>query len=138
MGIHWQGKGNAIKKFVEEIGSKSFGKIKEYEKVLRRIFFSSKDFSSIDEIFFQQFKIRIRVKLKENMLDLALRGFWLQKWTNSEKAKDCIPMIDHILTLVKNGKLKYGMELVPFEDFSTALDKALGKSGSHPKQVIRF
>ncbi|CAL9776687.1 unnamed protein product [Musa acuminata subsp. burmannicoides] len=70
--------------------------------------------------------------------DLALRGFWLQKWTNSEKAKDCIPMIDHILTLVKNGKLKYEMELVPFEDFSTALDKALGKSGSHPKQVIRF
>lgn len=99
-------------------------------------------------------------------------------------------MIDHILTLVKNGKLKYEyvfylefvmniplsgkchrfianffstdliiwhtlklflienltsieillcrMELVPFEDFSTALDKALGKSGSHPKQVIRF
>lgn len=30
------------------------------------------------------------------------------------------------------------MELTPFNDFNTALDKALGKLGSQPKQVIRF
>ncbi|KAF7153116.1 hypothetical protein RHSIM_Rhsim01G0223000 [Rhododendron simsii] len=30
------------------------------------------------------------------------------------------------------------MELVPFSDFPTALDKALGKLGSQPKQVIKF
>ncbi|WOK95523.1 hypothetical protein Cni_G04230 [Canna indica] len=70
--------------------------------------------------------------------DLALRGFWLQKWMNSENSKDCRRMIDYILSLVKNGKLKYEMELVPFEDFKGALDKALGKLGSHPKQVIKF
>lgn len=30
------------------------------------------------------------------------------------------------------------MELVPFDDFSSALDKSLGKLGSQPKQVIKF
>ncbi|XP_072975276.1 enoyl-[acyl-carrier-protein] reductase, mitochondrial [Typha angustifolia] len=70
--------------------------------------------------------------------DLALRGFWLQKWMSSEKANDCRAMIDYLLSLVQSGKLKYEMELVPFEDFNVALNKALGKLGSHPKQVIRF
>nr|CAD1822061.1 unnamed protein product [Ananas comosus var. bracteatus] len=70
--------------------------------------------------------------------DLSLRGFWLQKWMSSDKAKDCQTMIDYLLSLVHHGKLKYDMEMVPFEDFNTALDKALGKLGSHPKQVIKF
>ncbi|KAG4945307.1 hypothetical protein JHK87_041314 [Glycine soja] len=30
------------------------------------------------------------------------------------------------------------MELTPFDDFNTALDKAMGKLGSQPKQVIKF
>lgn len=30
------------------------------------------------------------------------------------------------------------MELTPFSDFKVALDKALGKLGSQPKQVIQF
>ncbi|GMH10339.1 hypothetical protein Nepgr_012180 [Nepenthes gracilis] len=70
--------------------------------------------------------------------DLSLRGFWLQKWMSTEKAGECRNMIDHLLGLVRAGKLKYEMEMVPFNDFPTALDKALGKQGSHPKQVIAF
>ncbi|KAJ6793648.1 putative alcohol dehydrogenase superfamily protein isoform X2 [Iris pallida] len=70
--------------------------------------------------------------------DLALRGFWLQKWMSTERANECRPMIDYLLSLVQSGKLKYEMELSPFHDFSLALDKALGKLGSHPKQVIKF
>ncbi|XP_043697572.1 enoyl-[acyl-carrier-protein] reductase, mitochondrial [Telopea speciosissima] len=70
--------------------------------------------------------------------DLALRGFWLQKWTTSERAKESRPMIDYLLDLVRRGELKYEMELVPFDDFHVALDKALGKLGSHPKQVLKF
>ncbi|XP_074567921.1 enoyl-[acyl-carrier-protein] reductase, mitochondrial [Curcuma longa] len=70
--------------------------------------------------------------------DLSLRGFWLQKWMNSENAKECRTMIDYILHLVKSGSFKYEMELVPFDDFNIALDKALGKLGSRPKQVIKF
>ncbi|XP_042510131.1 enoyl-[acyl-carrier-protein] reductase, mitochondrial isoform X2 [Macadamia integrifolia] len=70
--------------------------------------------------------------------DLSLRGFWLQKWMSSERAKDSRPMIDYLLDLVRRGELKYEMELVPFEDFHVALDKALGKLGSHPKQVLTF
>lgn len=70
--------------------------------------------------------------------ELSLKGFWLQKWLTSEKAAECRPMIDHLLSLVRAEKLKYEMELVPFDDFSTALDKALGKMGSQPKQVITF
>ncbi|KAG6484491.1 hypothetical protein ZIOFF_053009 [Zingiber officinale] len=70
--------------------------------------------------------------------DLSLRGFWLQKWMNSENAKACRTMVDYILRLVKSGSFKYEVELVPFDDFYIALDKALGKLGSHAKQVIKF
>ncbi|GLT33842.1 hypothetical protein SLA2020_084000 [Shorea laevis] len=70
--------------------------------------------------------------------DLSLKGFWLQKWLTSDKAKECRSMIDYLLCLAREGKLKYQMELVPFDNFHTALDKALGKLGSQPKQVIKF
>ncbi|KAL8496780.1 hypothetical protein ACS0TY_020454 [Phlomoides rotata] len=70
--------------------------------------------------------------------DLSLRGFWLQKWLSSEKTKECREMIDYLLSLTRSGELKYDMELCPFDQFPTALDKALGKLGSQPKQVIRF
>ncbi|EES13529.1 hypothetical protein BDA96_07G080900 [Sorghum bicolor] len=70
--------------------------------------------------------------------DLSLRGFWLQKWLNSDKTEDCRRMIDYLLGLVHEGKLKYEMESISFGEFSLALEKALGKHGSHPKQVIRF
>ncbi|KFK33945.1 hypothetical protein AALP_AA5G082000 [Arabis alpina] len=70
--------------------------------------------------------------------DLALRGFWLQNWLSMDKVKECREMIDYLLGLARDGKLKYETELVPFEEFPVALDKALGKLGKHPKQVIRF
>lgn len=70
--------------------------------------------------------------------DLKLRGFWLQKWLSIEKSKECREMVDYLLSLTRDGKLKYEMELVPFDQFSSALDKALGKLGSQPKQVIKF
>ncbi|KAM0953248.1 putative trans-2-enoyl-CoA reductase (NADPH) [Dioscorea sansibarensis] len=70
--------------------------------------------------------------------DLSLRGFWLQKWMNTEKAQDCRAMADHLLSFVEQGELKYEMELVPFVEFDTALNNALGKSGSRPKQVLTF
>jgi len=47
-------------------------------------------------------------------------------------------MIDYLLGLVHEGKLKYEMESIPFGEFSLALEKALGKHGSQPKQVMRF
>ncbi|TVU27547.1 hypothetical protein EJB05_30166, partial [Eragrostis curvula] len=70
--------------------------------------------------------------------DISLQGFWLQKWMNSDKADDCRTTIDYLLGLVHEGKLKYEMEVSPLTDFSLALEKAMGKHGSHPKQVIRF
>lgn len=70
--------------------------------------------------------------------DLSLRGFWLQKWMSSDKAEECRNMIDYLLDLVREGKLRYEMELTPFNNFHVALDKALGKLGSQPKQVIKF
>ncbi|CAL4989009.1 unnamed protein product [Urochloa decumbens] len=70
--------------------------------------------------------------------DISLRGFWLQKWINAEKAEDCRKMIDYLLDLVHEGKLKYEMESIPFGEFSLGLEKALGKHGSQPKQVVRF
>lgn len=70
--------------------------------------------------------------------ELSLRGFWLQNWLSTDKAEEGRRMIDRLLGLVQDGKLKYKMELTPFNDFNTALDKALGKLGSQPKQVIKF
>ncbi|CAJ2660774.1 unnamed protein product [Trifolium pratense] len=70
--------------------------------------------------------------------ELSLRGFWLQNWLSTDKAQEGREMIDRLLGLVHEGKLKYKMELTPFTDFNTALDKALGKLGSQPKQVIKF
>ncbi|KAJ0084783.1 hypothetical protein Patl1_30803 [Pistacia atlantica] len=70
--------------------------------------------------------------------DLSLKGFWLQKWLSSDKATECRNMIDYLLCLVREGKLKYEMELVPFDNFQIALDKALGSQGSQPKQVLKF
>ncbi|GAV71380.1 ADH_zinc_N domain-containing protein/ADH_N domain-containing protein [Cephalotus follicularis] len=70
--------------------------------------------------------------------DLSLRGFWLQKWIIADKAQECRRMIDYLLRLAKDGKLKYVMEMAPFDNFHNALDKALGKLGSQPKQVIKF
>ncbi|MQL97390.1 hypothetical protein Taro_030083 [Colocasia esculenta] len=69
--------------------------------------------------------------------DLSLRGFWLQRWMTEEKAQVCREMVDYLLGLVRDGQLKYEMELTPFNDFSRALDKALGKMGSQPKQEIK-
>ncbi|XP_010514899.1 PREDICTED: probable trans-2-enoyl-CoA reductase, mitochondrial [Camelina sativa] len=70
--------------------------------------------------------------------DLALRGFWLQSWLSMGKVKECREMIDYLLGLARDGKLKYETELVPFDEFPVALDKALGKLGRQPKQVITF
>ncbi|KAK4753808.1 hypothetical protein SAY87_001912 [Trapa incisa] len=39
--------------------------------------------------------------------DLSLKGFWLQNWMSSDKAHDCRRMIDHLLELVREGKLRY-------------------------------
>ncbi|KAK8447104.1 hypothetical protein SEVIR_8G020425v4 [Setaria viridis] len=64
--------------------------------------------------------------------------FIFKKWMNSDKAEDCRTMIDYLLGLVHEGKLKYEMESIPFSEFSLALEKALGKHGSQPKQVVRF
>ncbi|KAK4764647.1 hypothetical protein SAY86_025737 [Trapa natans] len=70
--------------------------------------------------------------------DLSLKGFWLQNWMSSDKAHDCRRMIDHLLELVREEKLRYEIELVPLSDFKLALDKAMGKLGSQPKQVLQF
>ncbi|KAH0942677.1 hypothetical protein HID58_002314 [Brassica napus] len=70
--------------------------------------------------------------------DLELRGFWLQNWLSLGKVKECREMIDYLLGLARDGKLKYETELVPFDEFPVALDKALGKVGRQPKQVITF
>ncbi|XP_011627368.2 probable trans-2-enoyl-CoA reductase, mitochondrial isoform X1 [Amborella trichopoda] len=70
--------------------------------------------------------------------DLSLRGFWLHNWLTSHRAYQYRVIIDYLLDLVHEGKLKYEMDLVPFQDFHRALDKALGKLGNHPKQVLKF
>ncbi|XP_071719828.1 enoyl-[acyl-carrier-protein] reductase, mitochondrial-like [Rutidosis leptorrhynchoides] len=70
--------------------------------------------------------------------ELTLTGFYLQKWINPDKTEECREMLDYLLGLIREGKLKYDMELVPFNEFHTALDKSLGKLGSQPKQVIKF
>ncbi|PHT68837.1 putative trans-2-enoyl-CoA reductase, mitochondrial [Capsicum annuum] len=68
--------------------------------------------------------------------DITLKGFWLQEWKlDQTKYRE---WIDYLLDLVRAGKLKYEMELLPFNDFHKALEKAMGKHGSQKKQVLIF
>ncbi|KAJ0788038.1 putative trans-2-enoyl-CoA reductase (NADPH) [Helianthus annuus] len=69
---------------------------------------------------------------------LSLKGFYLQNWLDFDRNEECRKMIDYLLGLIREGKLKYDMELAPFSEFHTALDKSLGKLGSQRKQVIKF
>ncbi|MFS7934408.1 hypothetical protein Hanom_Chr05g00391241 [Helianthus anomalus] len=71
-------------------------------------------------------------------LGLSLKGFYLQNWLDLDRNEECRKMIDYLLGLIRDGKLKYDMELAPFSEFHTALDKSLGKLGSQRKQVIKF
>ncbi|KAK4370386.1 hypothetical protein RND71_009861 [Anisodus tanguticus] len=70
--------------------------------------------------------------------ELTLKGFWLQRWMSSDKAEERQSMIDYLLGLCRDGKLNYELEVAPFDDFHTALEKAMGKKGSQPKQVLKF
>ncbi|CAN4119951.1 unnamed protein product [Withania somnifera] len=68
--------------------------------------------------------------------DISLKGYWLQE-KNLDKAQyRC--SIDYLLALARTGRLKYEMEMVPFKDFHTALEKATGKQESRRKQVLKF
>lgn len=69
---------------------------------------------------------------------IQLKGFWLQKWMSLHSPADLARMTDYLLGLVHEGKLAYLMEKVPFSEFNTALEKALGKHGSAMKQVLTF
>ncbi|KAF3627218.1 putative trans-2-enoyl-CoA reductase, mitochondrial [Capsicum annuum] len=82
----------------------------------------------------------------------TLKGFWLQRWMSSDKTEERQSMIDYLLGLCRDGKLKYEynlstlsldvrippLEMAPFDDFHTALEKAMGKRGRQPKQVLKF
>ncbi|CAN4119946.1 unnamed protein product [Withania somnifera] len=50
--------------------------------------------------------------------ELTLKGFWLQRWMSSDKAEERQSMIDYILGLCRDGKLKY--DLKPFPHFHFA------------------
>eukprot|EP00245_Coleochaete_scutata_P002200 TRINITY_DN12889_c0_g7_i1.p1 TRINITY_DN12889_c0_g7~~TRINITY_DN12889_c0_g7_i1.p1 ORF type:complete len:363 (-),score=73.01 TRINITY_DN12889_c0_g7_i1:73-1161(-) len=69
--------------------------------------------------------------------DLSLRGFWLTKWTKGHSLEERQAMLDELLGLVKDNKLRFLIEKVPFGNFHEALAKALGKQGhSTGKQVL--
>lgn len=70
--------------------------------------------------------------------DIRLRGFWLGKWKSKHSNEDFAEMTNMLLGLVRDGKLQYAIEKVPFGDFNSALNKAMGKHGSISKQVLIF
>ncbi|GJX41802.1 enoyl-[acyl-carrier-protein] reductase, mitochondrial [Tanacetum coccineum] len=49
--------------------------------------------------------------------DLLLKGFWFSKLSNSDQTEEYRKMIDYLLSLIRERKLKYDMELVPFNEF---------------------
>ncbi|XP_016548523.2 enoyl-[acyl-carrier-protein] reductase, mitochondrial [Capsicum annuum] len=68
--------------------------------------------------------------------DISLKGYWLQEKKLNKAQYRC--SIDYLLALARAGRLKYEMEMVPFKDFHTALERAMGKHGSRRKQVLKF
>lgn len=51
--------------------------------------------------------VSVMICLQMSLQDLSFRGFWLQKWMTSDKANECRNMIDYLLCLAREEKLKY-------------------------------
>ncbi|GBG79328.1 hypothetical protein CBR_g29478 [Chara braunii] len=70
--------------------------------------------------------------------DVIVRGFWVSRWVELHSKEERLEMINHLLQLAKDEKLKLQIEKVPFAEYQGALEKALGKRGhSKAKQLLR-
>ncbi|CAM6128944.1 unnamed protein product [Calypogeia fissa] len=70
--------------------------------------------------------------------DVQLKGFWLHRWLTRHTKQDSLAMLTELLESVRDGKLQYSLEKVPFSSFDSALQKAMGMHGSALKQVLVF
>lgn len=52
--------------------------------------------------------------------------------------QNIIILILYSVLMLAYSQFSYRMEMVPFNDFHTALEKAMGKQGSRGKQVLKF
>lgn len=56
--------------------------------------------------------------------NIAVRGFWLTEWVKKHSAAERGQMIDKVVTLVRDKKLRLWMERHALSDFPAALEAA--------------
>lgn len=63
--------------------------------------------------------------------DMQFRGFWMTRWKEQKgKTPEAQQMIDDLFGMIKSGQLKApSHELVPFENYPSALENALSLQG---------
>lgn len=66
--------------------------------------------------------------------DIALRGFWLSRWTQTHEKTERRAMIKEIMNLIRDDKFKTIVQKLPFEEFDKAL--ALARQGYKDKKVV--
>lgn len=66
--------------------------------------------------------------------DVALRGFWLSRWTQTHGKAERRVMIKEIMDLIRGNEFKTIVQKMPFEEFDKAL--ALARQGYKDKKVV--
>jgi len=66
--------------------------------------------------------------------DVALRGFWLSRWTETHGKAERRAMIDELMTLIRDKEFKTFVQLKPFEEFEQAL--AVARQGFKEGKVV--
>lgn len=63
--------------------------------------------------------------------DIQFRGFWMTRWKEQKgRSKEAQEMFDDLFKMIKSGELKApNHELVPFENYLSALENALNLQG---------
>jgi trans-2-enoyl-CoA reductase len=56
--------------------------------------------------------------------DLALRGFWLSRWTETHSKAERREMISNLLNIIREGEFKTFVTLKPFAQFEAAMAEA--------------
>lgn len=66
--------------------------------------------------------------------DISLHGFWMTRWYSWASAEKRREMMDHLIKLVKENRLKAPeLDLVPFDEYDTAIRRMMQ---GHNKQLL--
>eukprot|EP01124_Arcella_intermedia_P004307 TRINITY_DN1242_c0_g1_i1.p1 TRINITY_DN1242_c0_g1~~TRINITY_DN1242_c0_g1_i1.p1 ORF type:complete len:366 (-),score=59.73 TRINITY_DN1242_c0_g1_i1:58-1155(-) len=70
--------------------------------------------------------------------DITCKGFWINKWYETQGVEKKQALLEHLVELVENKKLRLWVERHPFAEFDTALYRAIRTTERSRKVLISF